>query len=121
MMSIHPRYDKLITGLRTAVSVEHSLNETDTSFNDLVDAYRMATYYAKRKKYMIITLESKDRRIGKQKIVLQLVTKNMRIRQVYRCITCNTILGRYMTIRYGVHVVLFRTCQMSNKFKVYTL
>jgi hypothetical protein len=65
-----------------------------------------------------ITLESKDRRIGKQKIVLQLVTKNMRIRQVYRCNTRNTILGRYMTIRYGVHVVLFRTCQMSNKFKV---
>jgi hypothetical protein len=53
MMSIHPRYDKLITGLRTAVSAEHSLNKTDTSFNDLVDAYRMATYYVKRKKYMI--------------------------------------------------------------------
>jgi hypothetical protein len=50
MMGIHPRYDKLLTGLRTAVSVENSLDKSSTSFNDLVDSYRMATYYIKRKR-----------------------------------------------------------------------
>jgi hypothetical protein len=49
MMSIHPCYDELMTGLGTAVSVKYSLNKTETSFNDLVDVYRMATYYVKRK------------------------------------------------------------------------
>jgi hypothetical protein len=49
-VAIHPKYDKLLTGLRTAQSNEYSLDKTATSFNDIVDAYRMATYWIKRKR-----------------------------------------------------------------------
>ena len=43
MVAIHPRYNKLITALRTAVeNGEGSLDKEATSHDDLFDAFRLS-------------------------------------------------------------------------------
>ncbi len=49
LIGIHPRHTKLITSLRTAISTEYSLDKTQTSFNDVLDSYRLAVSYIKRR------------------------------------------------------------------------
>jgi hypothetical protein len=41
-LSIHPKFDKLITSLRTAVDVDGTLDKESTSYNDIFDAFRLA-------------------------------------------------------------------------------
>jgi hypothetical protein len=41
---------KLITGLRTAVANEYKLDKEQTSFNDIVDAFRLSLIFYKRSK-----------------------------------------------------------------------
>jgi hypothetical protein len=41
---------KLITGLRTAVANEYKLSKEETSYNDLVDAFRLSLIFYKRSK-----------------------------------------------------------------------
>ena len=40
-IAINPKFDKLITGLRTAVDNEGTLDKEATSYNDIFDAYRL--------------------------------------------------------------------------------
>ena len=45
-MAIHPRFNKLITALRTAVeNGEGSLDKEATSHDDLFDAFRMSLLF----------------------------------------------------------------------------
>ena len=44
------RFDKLITGLRTAVANEYKLDKEVTSYDDIVDAFRLALTFYKRSK-----------------------------------------------------------------------
>ncbi len=39
---INPRFDKLITALRTAVDNEATLDKEATSYDDIFDGYRLA-------------------------------------------------------------------------------
>jgi len=41
-LAIDPRYDKLITSLRTAYANELSLDKQQTSYSDLLDGLRLA-------------------------------------------------------------------------------
>ncbi|TLX84459.1 MAG: hypothetical protein E6L04_06895 [Thaumarchaeota archaeon] len=41
-LAIDPKYDKLITSLRTAYTNELSLGKDQTSYSDLLDALRLA-------------------------------------------------------------------------------
>jgi hypothetical protein len=43
--SIHPRFNKLITALRTAIADEWNLDKKATSHDDLLDAFRMSLQY----------------------------------------------------------------------------
>jgi hypothetical protein len=46
IVAINPKFGKLITSLRTAVANEYDLDKEATSFNDLMDAFRLAmTFY----------------------------------------------------------------------------
>ena len=42
LVAINPRFDKLITALRTAVDNEGTLDKEPTSYDDIFDAYRLA-------------------------------------------------------------------------------
>jgi hypothetical protein len=42
LIAIHKRFDKLLTGLRTAVANEYKLNKEETVYDDLVDVFRLA-------------------------------------------------------------------------------
>jgi hypothetical protein len=42
LVAINPRFDKLITALRTAVDNEGTLDKEATLSNDIFDAYRLA-------------------------------------------------------------------------------
>ncbi len=42
LVAINPRFDKLITALRTAVDNEGTLDKEATSYDDIFDAYRLA-------------------------------------------------------------------------------
>jgi hypothetical protein len=42
VVAINPKFDKLITALRTAVDNEGSLDKEATSYDDIFDAYRLA-------------------------------------------------------------------------------
>jgi hypothetical protein len=45
-MAIHPRFNKLITALRTAVeNGEGMLDEEATSYDDLFDAFRLSSQF----------------------------------------------------------------------------
>jgi hypothetical protein len=50
MIAIHPSFDKLLTSLRTAVADEYKLDKTETSFNDILDAFRLSLTFYKRSK-----------------------------------------------------------------------
>jgi hypothetical protein len=51
LIGIHPRYEKLITSLRTAVTTTdpYTLNKVETSFSDSLDSFRLSTSFIKRK------------------------------------------------------------------------
>ena len=42
---INPRFDKLITALRTAVDNEATLDKEATSYDDIFDAFRLALQF----------------------------------------------------------------------------
>jgi hypothetical protein len=50
LVAIHKRFDKLLTGLRTAVANEYKLDKEVTSYDDIVDAFRLALTFYKRSK-----------------------------------------------------------------------
>jgi hypothetical protein len=50
LIAIHPKFDKLLTGLRTAVANEYRLDKEQSSFNDLTDAFRLSLIFFKRNK-----------------------------------------------------------------------
>jgi hypothetical protein len=50
LIVIDKRFDKLLTGLRTAVANEYKLDMEVSSFNDLTDAFRLALTFFKRSK-----------------------------------------------------------------------
>ena len=45
-----PEVWQLITGLRTAVANEYKLQKEETSYNDIVDAFRLSLIFYKRNK-----------------------------------------------------------------------
>ena len=47
LIAIHPRFTKLIT-LRIAVANEYKLSKDETSFEDILDAFRLALTFPKR-------------------------------------------------------------------------
>jgi hypothetical protein len=50
LIAIDKRFDKLITGLRTAIANEYKLDKEVTSYDDIVDAFRLALTFYKRSK-----------------------------------------------------------------------
>jgi hypothetical protein len=50
VIAIDKRYDKLLTGPRTAVANEYKLDKEVTSYNDIVDAFRLSLTFFKRSK-----------------------------------------------------------------------
>ena len=51
LIAIHKeRFDKLITALRTAVANEYKLQKEDTSYDDILDAFRLSLTFYKRGK-----------------------------------------------------------------------
>jgi len=41
-LAIHPKFDKLITSLRTAIEVDGKLDKQSTNYDDIYDAFRLA-------------------------------------------------------------------------------
>jgi hypothetical protein len=50
LIAIHPSFEKLLTSLRTAVANEYKLDKEQTSYNDILDAFRLALQFYKRSK-----------------------------------------------------------------------
>jgi hypothetical protein len=50
LIAIHPSFEKLLTALRTAVASEYKLDKQETTFDDILDAFRLALQYFKRSK-----------------------------------------------------------------------
>jgi hypothetical protein len=50
LIAIDKRFDKLLTGLRTAVANEYKLDKEVSSFSDTLDAFRLALAFYKRSK-----------------------------------------------------------------------
>jgi hypothetical protein len=50
LIAIHPSFDKLLTALRTAVANEYRLDKTETSYDDILDAFRLSLIFYKRAK-----------------------------------------------------------------------
>jgi hypothetical protein len=50
LIAIHPTFDKLLTSLRTAVANEYRLDKTETSYDDILDAFRLSLIFYKRAK-----------------------------------------------------------------------
>jgi hypothetical protein len=50
LIAIDKRYDKLLTSLRTAVAKEYKLDKEQTSFNDILDAFRLSLQFYKMEK-----------------------------------------------------------------------
>jgi hypothetical protein len=44
------RFQKLVTALRTAVANEYEIDKEQTSYNDILDAFRLALPFYKRSK-----------------------------------------------------------------------
>jgi hypothetical protein len=44
-IAINPKFNKLITSLRTAVANEYKLDKEATSYDDLLDALRLSLQY----------------------------------------------------------------------------
>jgi hypothetical protein len=45
LMAIHPKFNKLITALRTAVENEGSLDKEATNHDDLFDSFRLSAQF----------------------------------------------------------------------------
>jgi hypothetical protein len=50
LIAIHPSFENLLTSLRTAVANEYKLDKEQTSYNDLLDAFRLSLQFYKRRK-----------------------------------------------------------------------
>jgi hypothetical protein len=50
LIAIDKRFVKLLTGLRTAVANEYKLRKEETSYDDIVDAFRLSLIFYKRSK-----------------------------------------------------------------------
>ncbi|MGI0002461.1 MAG: hypothetical protein ACRD42_05220 [Nitrososphaeraceae archaeon] len=50
LVAIHPSFDKLLTGLRTAVANEYKLDKEQTAYDDILDAFRLSLVFYKRSK-----------------------------------------------------------------------
>jgi hypothetical protein len=50
LIAIHPSFDKLLTSLRTAVANEYKLDKQETSYDDILDAFRLLLTFYKRSK-----------------------------------------------------------------------
>jgi hypothetical protein len=50
LIAIHPSFDKLLTALRTAVANEYKLDKQETSYDDILDAFRLSLTFYKRAK-----------------------------------------------------------------------
>ena len=50
LIAIHPSFEKLLTSLRTAVANEYKLDKEQTSYNDILDAFRLSLQFYKRSK-----------------------------------------------------------------------
>jgi hypothetical protein len=44
------RFHRLVTALRTAIANEYKLDKEQTSYNDILDAFRLALQFYKRSK-----------------------------------------------------------------------
>jgi hypothetical protein len=50
LVAIHPKFQKLLVSLRTAIATEYKLDKSQTSFNDLLDAFMLSLQFYKRTK-----------------------------------------------------------------------
>lgn len=50
LVAIHPSFQKLITALRTAQATEYKLEKSETSYNDILDAFMLSLQFYKRSK-----------------------------------------------------------------------
>jgi hypothetical protein len=50
LIAIHPSFDKLLTSLRTVVANEYKLDKQETSYDDILDAFRLLLTFYKRSK-----------------------------------------------------------------------
>jgi hypothetical protein len=50
LIAIDKRFDKLLTRLRSAIANEYKLDKEVTSFDDLLDAFRLSLTFYKRSK-----------------------------------------------------------------------
>ena len=50
LVAIHATFDKLLTALRTAVANEYKLDKQQTSYHDILDAFRLSLQFYKRTK-----------------------------------------------------------------------
>jgi hypothetical protein len=50
LIAIHPTFERLITSLRTAAANACKLDKEQTSFDDILDAFRLALQFYKRAK-----------------------------------------------------------------------
>ena len=50
LIAIHTSFEKLLTSLRTAVANEYKLDKEQTSYNDILDAFRLSLAFYKRNK-----------------------------------------------------------------------
>jgi hypothetical protein len=50
LIAIHPTFEKLLTSLRTAIANEYKLDKEQTSYDDILDAFRLSLQFYKRSK-----------------------------------------------------------------------
>jgi hypothetical protein len=50
LIAIHPSFNKLLTALRIAVANEYKLDKERTSYNGILDAFRLSLQFYKRNK-----------------------------------------------------------------------
>jgi hypothetical protein len=50
LIAIHPSFNKLLTALRIAVANEYKLDKEQTSYNGILDAFRLSLQFYKRNK-----------------------------------------------------------------------
>jgi hypothetical protein len=50
LIAIDKRFGKLLTGLRTAVANQYKLEKEETSYDDIIDAFKLALTFYERSK-----------------------------------------------------------------------
>jgi hypothetical protein len=50
LIAIHPTFEILLSSLRTAVANEYKLDKEQTSYDDILDAFRLSLQFYKRGK-----------------------------------------------------------------------